>query len=50
MNFGRGSQQISDLLASPDCTIEKLMDEEGFIDEMRSGNNELLELYYLPYT
>jgi len=42
--FGRASQAIGDLLSSPDCTLEKLMDEESFLDELRSGNSQLMEL------
>lgn len=49
MNFGKGSQQISELLSSSDCTVEKLLDEESFLDELRSGSSELLDLYCAPH-
>ncbi len=43
--FGRSSQSIEDLLNSPDCTLEKLMDEEDFLQELRNMNTRLLQLY-----
>ena len=39
---------MEDLLNSPDCTLEKLMDEEDFLQELRNMNTKLLQLY--PYS
>ncbi len=43
--FGRSSQSIEDLLNNPDCTLEKLMDEEDFLQELRNMNSKLLQLF-----
>lgn len=45
--FGRSSQAIEDLLNSSDCTLEKLIDEEDFMGELRSLNTRLIQLYSL---
>eukprot|EP01022_Parablepharisma_sp_SALTPOND_P016087 TRINITY_DN231_c0_g1_i1.p3 TRINITY_DN231_c0_g1~~TRINITY_DN231_c0_g1_i1.p3 ORF type:complete len:960 (-),score=155.17 TRINITY_DN231_c0_g1_i1:21091-23970(-) len=47
--FGKTSQQVDDILSSADCTVEKLLDEEGFLDELRNGNSRLLQLQLSPY-
>jgi len=42
--FGRSSQSIEELLNNPDCTLEKLMDEEDFLQELRNMNTKLTQL------
>ena len=37
-----GSPSIEDLLSKPDCTVEKLMDDEDILQEFKTQNNKLL--------
>ena len=42
--FGRTAQPIEDLLNNPDCSLEKLLDEEDFVQELRNMNSKLIQL------
>lgn len=39
----RGSASIEDLLSNPDCTVEKLLDDEDVLQEFKSQNSKLLD-------
>jgi hypothetical protein len=39
------SQAIEEKLKNSDCTLNELLDEEEIIQEMKSGNAKLLNLY-----
>ena len=38
-----GSPSIEDLLSKPDCTVEKLLDDDDVLQEFKTQNQKLLD-------
>lgn len=38
-----GSPSIEDLLSKPDCTVEKLLNDEDVLQEFKTQNSKLLD-------
>ncbi len=45
ITFGRTTDGIEELLSKPDCTLEKLLDDDNFVEEVRSPPSKLVSLY-----
>jgi len=42
--FSHSLSKLEQLLNSPNCTLEALMDDDDFLTEFRSMNSKLLQL------
>ena len=42
--MGGGNSSINELLDAPTTTIDCLLDEDSFVNELKSGNNKITEL------
>jgi len=40
-------ETINDVLARVNCTIELILDNDSFVEELKYYNEKLLHLYYL---
>ena len=45
---GGSSSPINDLIEQPETDLERLLDEDSFVNEYKSGNSKVMSLYPFP--